>query len=56
MPSKSKAQNRLMHAAAEGKVEGVPASVGKDFVAADAGKKVGKLPEKVKPASSRKKS
>ena len=49
MPSKSQAQNRLMHAAAEGKVKDVPASVGKDFVKADKGKKVGKLPEHVKP-------
>jgi len=44
MPSKSKAQNRFMHEVAEGKVRGVPASVGKDFVAADKGRKISKLP------------
>lgn len=52
MPSKSKAQNRLMHAAAEGKVPGVPPSVGKEFVKADAGRKVGKLPAHVKPKTT----
>lgn len=52
MPSKSKAQNRLMHAAAEGKVKGVPPSVGKEFVAADEGRKIGKLPDHVKPKNS----
>ncbi len=46
MPSKSKAQSRLMHAAAEGKVPGVPPRVGKEFVAADHGRKVGKPPER----------
>lgn len=45
MPSKSQAQNRLMHAAAEGKVKDVPPSVGKEFVKADEGRKIGKLPE-----------
>jgi hypothetical protein len=45
MPSTSQAQNRFMHAAAEGKVDGVPAKVGKDFVAADHGRKIGKLPK-----------
>ena len=45
MPSVSKAQSRLMHAAAQGEVKGVPASVGKEFVKADAGRKIGKLPE-----------
>lgn len=37
MPSKSAAQHRLMEAAAhtEGGYDGVPESVGKDFVAAD---------------------
>jgi len=48
MPSKSKAQNRFMHAVAEGHVAGVPKSVGKDFVAADHGRKIGKLPKHVK--------
>lgn len=56
MPSKSKAQDRLMRAAAKGDVPSVPPSVGKEFVAADAGKKVGKLPEHVKPKGSKKKS
>ena len=45
MPSVSKAQNRFMHAAAEGHIPGVPKSVGKDFVKADEGRKIGKLPE-----------
>lgn len=42
MPSKSKSQQRLMRAASHtpGGYGGVPASVGKDFVAAD--KKAGK--------------
>lgn len=48
MPSVSQAQNRFMHADAEGKVEGVKPSVGKDFVKADEGRKVGKLPQHVK--------
>jgi len=48
MPSKSQAQNRFMHAVAEGKVKGVPKRVGKDYVAADKGRKVGKLPQHVK--------
>jgi hypothetical protein len=45
MPSKSQAQNRFMHAAAEGKIKGVSPSVGKDFVKADEGRKIGKLPQ-----------
>lgn len=47
MPSKSQAQNRLMHAAAskKGGTGGVLQKVGKEFVKADHGKKVGKLPE-----------
>lgn len=45
MPSVSQAQNRFMHAAAEGKVKGVSPKVGKDFVKADAGRKIGKLPK-----------
>lgn len=45
MPSVSQAQNRFMHAAAEGKIEGVPKTVGKKFVKADAGTKVKKLPQ-----------
>lgn len=50
MPSKSKAQNRFMHAAAEGKIKGVPKKVGKDFVKADAGRKIKKLPNHAKKA------
>lgn len=47
MPSVSQAQNRAMHAAAEGSSTlGIPKKVGRDFVKADEGKKVGKLPEK----------
>lgn len=48
MPSKSQAQNRFMHAVAEGEVQGVPPSVGKEFVKADEGRKIGKLPKRVK--------
>lgn len=48
MPSVSRAQNRFMHAAAAGKVAGVPRSVGKKFVKADAGRKIGKLAAHVK--------
>lgn len=50
MPSVSQAQNRFMHAAAEGKIRGVSPKVGQDFVDADEGRKVGKLPEHVKKA------
>ena len=48
MPSVSRAQNRFMHAAAGGKVRGVPRAVGKKFVKADAGRKIGKMPAHVK--------
>lgn len=48
MPSKSKAQNRFMHAAAEGKIPSVPRKVGKEFVKADEGRKMSKLPSRVK--------
>jgi hypothetical protein len=52
MPSKSKAQGRLMRAAAHdpkiAKKTGVPQSVAKDFVAADKGKSQKKLPERKK--------
>lgn len=45
-PSVSQDQNAAMHAAAEGKSNiGIPKSVGKEFVAADHGKKVGSLPQ-----------
>jgi len=50
MPSKSKSQARLMAAAAHtpGGYGGVPQKVGKEFNSADTGKKLNKLPEKVK--------
>jgi hypothetical protein len=51
MPSVSKAQNAAMHAAAEGKSTlGIPKSVGKEFVEADHGRKVKKLPKHVRKA------
>lgn len=46
MPSVSQAQNRFMHATAEGETD-APPSVGKEFIKADAGTKVGKLPKRV---------
>lgn len=46
MPIQSKAQNRLMHAAAEGRSKKVPQSVGRKFVAE--GKAKAKLPERKK--------
>ena len=46
-PSESQAQNRFMHAVAEGDVKGVAPKVGQDFVAADHGRKIGALPEHV---------
>lgn len=43
MPSTSKAQHMAMEAAAHGKSTlGIPKSIGKDFVAADHAKKLGK--------------
>ena len=48
MPMKSKAQNRLMHAVAEGNSKAVPKAVAKKFVKEQAGKKLGKLPERKK--------
>lgn len=51
MPVVSKAQNAAMHAAAMGKSTlGIPASVGKDFVAASHGMNIKKLPQHKKPA------
>jgi hypothetical protein len=50
MPSKSQAQNRFMHAAAAGNVEGVSPKVGKEFVKADKGRKIKKLPGHVRKA------
>jgi len=46
MPFKSKAQSRLMHAAAHGDVADVPVSVGKKFVAEGHGKSQKGLPER----------
>ncbi|MGR3910027.1 hypothetical protein Q3A80_23580 [Burkholderia sp. SR8] len=47
MPMKSKAQNRAMHAAAEGRSKiGIPKKVGKDFTSAQHGKSVKNLPER----------
>lgn len=54
MPVVSRAQNRWAHAAAEGEIPGKQA-VGREFVDASHGMKVGKLPETVaakKPAAS----
>jgi hypothetical protein len=53
MPSESQAQNRFMHAVAEGDVKGVKPSVGKEFVAADHGRKIKKLPKHVRKAHKR---
>jgi hypothetical protein len=53
MPSVSQAQNRFMHAVAEGKVADVPAKVGKEFVKADHGRKIKKLPKHVMRAHKR---
>jgi hypothetical protein len=48
MPVVSKAQAGAMHAAAEGdSTLGIPQSVGKEFVQASHGMKVGKLPQHV---------
>lgn len=46
MPSKSKAQHRLMEAAAHGYSKKVPIKVAKEFVAADGKGKVRRLPER----------
>ena len=48
MPSKSKAQSRLMHGVASGNIKGsgVPKKVAKEFVAADKGKNQSRLPER----------
>lgn len=57
MPSKSQKQNRFMHAAAKNpkmaKRLGVPQKVAKDFVKADAGRKIKKLPMRAKKAKKR---
>ena len=44
MPSVSQAQSRFMHATAEGKTD-APVSVGKEFVKADHGRKIKRLPK-----------
>ena len=51
MPSKSKAQSRLMHGVASGSIKGsgVPKSVAKEYVAADKGRSQAKLPERKGP-------
>jgi len=47
MPMRSKAQNRAMHAAAQGQSNiGIPKSVGEEFVEAQHGHAVKGLPEK----------
>lgn len=52
MPSESQAQNRLMHAVAENPKLGaklnIAPKVARDFVGADKGRKIGKLPQHVK--------
>jgi len=49
MPSKSKAQSRLMHGVASGSIKGsgVPKKVAQDYVRADHGKSQAKLPNRV---------
>ncbi|WP_155122871.1 hypothetical protein [Burkholderia ubonensis] len=47
MPMKSKAQNRAMHAVAEGRSKiGIPKKVGKEYVSAQHGKSTKGLPER----------
>ena len=54
MPYESQAQSAAMHAAAEGRsTPGIPASVGKKFVAEGHGQKVRKLPKHVHKAARR---
>ena len=54
MPVKSQAQSAAMHAAAEGhSTLGIPAKVGKEFVAASHGKSIKKLPKHVRKAAKR---
>jgi len=57
MPSKSQKQNRMMHAIAHnkklGQRLGVPQKVAKEYVKADAGHKIKKLPMHVKKAKKR---
>lgn len=57
MPSVSRAQQKAMHAAAEGRgTIGIPPSVGKEFSAADHARGPTKLPERVKKHPSARKS
>ena len=52
MPPRSEKQRSAMAMAAKGKGNlGIPASVGKEFIAADKG---GKLPKRVKPKGKKK--
>ena len=52
MPMRSKAQNRAMHAAAQGQSNiGIPTGVGQDFVEEQHGKSLKGLPQKVKSKS-----
>jgi hypothetical protein len=53
MPDVSRAQQRLMFAAAEGRSDEVPQSVGEEFVAADKARGPTKLPERVSPTKAR---
>lgn len=57
MPSKSQKQNRFMHAAAKDKKMakrlGVPHRVAKDYVKADQGRKIKRLPMHVKKTKKR---
>ncbi|WP_193098032.1 hypothetical protein [Burkholderia sp. Z1] len=47
MPMKSKAQNRAMHAADEGRSKiGIPKKVGKEYTSAQRGKSTKGLPER----------
>ena len=50
MPSKSQAQNRYMHGVASGSIKpgknGPSKNVAKEFVAADKGRDISKLPER----------
>ena len=57
MPSKSQKKNRFMHAAAKDKKMakrlGVPQRVAKDYVKADEGRKIKRLPMHVKKTKKR---
>jgi len=48
MPSKSKAQSRLMHAAAEGRSKKVPQSVAREFAKQDKKRGTKHLPARAK--------